>query len=114
MLNKFVDLFGLVILVCLGSVEQIRGSIQILFFGFFGFRWTDCWIYSNAPFWVFWVVWVVLNKLLDLFRWVILGCLGSAGQFRGSIRMRYIGFFGFCWTDSLNYSEALFWVVSVE
>ena len=107
-------LFGFVILGYFGCVEQIRGSIRMRYFGFLVFRWTDWWIYSNARFWVLWVVWVVLNKLLDLFGWVILGFLGSAGKIHGFIRMRYFEFFGFSWTDSLIYSDALFWVVSVE
>ena len=63
-LNKFIDLFGWVILGCLGSVEQICGFIRIRYFGFFGFPWTDSWIYSDA---FFWVVLVVLKKFVDLF-----------------------------------------------
>ena len=84
-LNKFVDLFGWGILGCLGSVEEICGSIRMRYFEFFVFRWTDWWIYSNALFWVLWVVSVLLNKLVDLFGWVILGCLSCVEQIRGSI-----------------------------
>ena len=93
MLNKFVDLFGWVILGCLGSVEQSRGSVRMRYFGFFGFRWTDSWIYSDA---LFRVVSVEFNKFVDLFAWVILDCLCSVEQIRGSIRMRYFGLFGLC------------------
>ena len=85
MLNKFVDLFGWVILGCLGSVEQSRGSVRMRYFGFFGFRWTDSWIYSDA---LFRVVSVEFNKFVDLFAGVILDCLCSVEQIRGSIRMR--------------------------
>ena len=93
LLNKFVDLFGWVISGCLGSVEQSRGSVRMRYFGFFGFRWTDSSIYSDA---LFRVVSVELNKFVDLFAWVILGCLGSVEQIRGSIWMRYFGLFGLC------------------
>ena len=93
MLNKFVDLFGWVILGCLGSVEQSRGSIRMRYFGIFGFRWTDSWIYSGA---LFRVVSVELKKFVDLFARVILGCLCSVEHIRGSIRMRYFGLFGLC------------------
>ena len=110
MLNKFVDLFGCVILGCLGSVEQIRGSIRIRYFGLFRLCWTNSWIYWDT---LFWVPWVVLNKFVDLFGWVILGCLGYIKQIRGSIRMRYFGLFRFCWTNSWFYPDALFWLVSV-
>ena len=93
MLKKFVDLCGCFILGCLGSVEQSRGSVRMRYFGFFGFRWTDSSIYSDA---LFWVVSVELNKNVGLFAWVILGCLGSVEQICGSIRMRYFGLFGLC------------------
>ena len=96
---------------CLGSVEQIAGSIPMGYFRLFGFCWTNSWIYSDM---LFWVVWVVLNKFVDLFECVILGCLDSVEQICGSIRTRYFGSFGFFWTDSLIYSDALLWVVSVE
>ena len=105
MLNKVVDLFECVILVFLGSVEQICGSIRIRYFGCFGFSSTDSLIYSDV---LFWVVSVEFSKFVDLFGWVILVCLGSVEQIRGSIRMRYFGFFGFRWTDSWIYSDGLF------
>ena len=108
LLNKFVVLYGYVILGCLGYVEQIHGSIGIRYFGFLGMCWTNSWIYSDA---LFWVVWVILNKFVDLFGCVILGCLGSVELIRGSIRMRYFGLFGLSWTNSWIYSDALFWVV---
>ena len=103
-----MDLFECAILGslgCLGSIEQIAGSIRIGYFGLFGFCWTNSWIYSDM---LFWVVWVLLNKFVDLFGWVILVCLGSVEQIRGSIPMRYFGFFGFRWTDSWIYSDGLF------
>ena len=74
-----MDLFGWIILGCLGSIEQIHGCILMPYFGFFGFSWTESWIYSHA---LFWVVSVELNKFVDLFGWVILGCLGSVEQIR--------------------------------
>ena len=43
-----------------------------------------------------------------------LGCMGCVKQIRGSIRMGYFGLFGFSLTNSLIYSDALFWVVWVE
>ena len=49
-LNKFVDLFGSVILGFLCSVEQIRGSIRMRYFGLFGLSSTNSWIYSYALF----------------------------------------------------------------
>ena len=76
MLNKFVDLFECAILDslgCLGCVEQIRGSTRMGYFWFFGFSLRNSLIYSDA---LFWVVWVEFNKFVDLFGWVILGCLG--------------------------------------
>ena len=75
MLNKFVDIFECAILVslgCMGCVKQIRGSIRMGYFGLFGFSLTNSLIYSDA---LFWVVWVELNKFVNLFRCVILGCL---------------------------------------
>ena len=53
----------------------------------------------------------MLNKFVDLFGWVILGCLGSVKQIRGSIRMRCFGLFRLSTTNSWNYSDALFLVV---
>ena len=100
-----MDLFRWIILGCLGSIEQIRRSIRMRYFGFFGFSWTDSLIYWDA---LFWVVSVELNNIVDLFGWVILVCLGSVEQIRGSIWMRYFGFFGFRWTDSWIYSDGLF------
>ena len=95
MLNKFVDLFGWVILGCLGSVEQIRRSIRMRYFALFGLSTTNSWNYSDA---LFLVVWVVLNKFVDLFECAILGilgCLGCVEQIHGSIRMDYFGLFRF-------------------
>ena len=69
--NKFVDFLACLIFDCFGSVEQIRGSIQTDYFGLFGFSLTNSLIYSDA---FFWVVWVEVNKFVDLFRCVILGC----------------------------------------
>ena len=88
-----MDLFGCVLLGCLGYVEQSRASIPMRYFGLFGLFLTNLWIYSNAPFWVVSVVWVLPNKFVDLFGWVILGSLGFVGQIRSSIRMRYFGLF---------------------
>ena len=88
-----MDLFGWVILGCLGSVEQISGSIRMRYFRFFGFSWTNSLIYWDA---LFWVVSVELNKFVDLFGWVILVSLGSVEQIRGSIPMRYFGLLELC------------------
>ena len=66
------------------------------YFGFFGFRWTDSWIYSDA---LFWVISVVLNKFVDLFGCVISSSLFFVRQIGGSIRMGnfgLFGLFGFC------------------
>ena len=60
------------------------------YIGDFGLCLINSWIYSHA---LFWVVWVVLNKFVDLFGCVILGCLGDLEQIRGSVRMRYFGLF---------------------
>ena len=103
-LNKFVGLFGWVILGCLGCVEQIRGSILMRYFGLFVLCWTNPWIFADALFWV------VVNKCANLFGCVIFGCLGCVEQIHGSIRMGYFGLFGLCWTNSWIYSDALFWV----
>ena len=95
MLNKFVDLFGWVILGSLGSVEQIRGSIRMRCFGLFGLSTTNLRNYSEA---LFLVVWVVLNKFVDLFKCAILrcfGCLGCVEQIHGSIWMGYFRLFRF-------------------
>ena len=95
MLNKFVDLFGWVILGCLGSVKQIRGSIRMRCFGLFRLSTTKSWNYSDA---LFLVVWVVLNKFVDLFECAILGCFGCLGcveQIHGSIWMGYFRLFKF-------------------
>ena len=91
--NKFVDLFRCVILGFLGCCEQISGSIQMGYFGLFGFILTNLLIYSDG---LFWVVWVEFNKFVDLFLCVILGCLDYVEQVRGSIRMCYFGLFGLC------------------
>ena len=88
-----MDLFGWIILGCLGSIEQIHGCIRMPYFGFFRFSWTQSWIYWDA---LFWVVSVELNKFVDLFRCVILGSLGFVGQIRGSIRIRYFRLFRLC------------------
>ena len=95
MLNKFVDLFRWVILGCFGSVEQIRGSIRMPYFGLFELSPTNSWIYSDA---LYLVVWVVLNKFVDLFECAILGilgCLGCVEQIHGSIAMDYFGLLRF-------------------
>ena len=70
----------------------------------------------------------MLNKFVDLFRCVILGCLGCVEQICGSIWMRYFGllelccgsirmsyfrWFGLCWTNCWIYLDALFLVVWV-
>ena len=102
-LNKFVDLFGCVILGCLGYVEQIRRFIRMRYFRLFGLCWTTSWIYLDA---LFWVLWVVLNKLVDLFGCVILCCLGCVEQIRGSILMRYFGLFELCWTNPWIFADA--------
>ena len=62
----------LVSLGCLGCVEQICGSIRMGYFGLFGFSLTYSLVNSDA---LFWVVWIMLNKFVDLFQCVILGCL---------------------------------------
>ena len=93
MLKRFVDLLRWVILGCLGSVEQIRAFIPMRYFGFFGFYSTNSWIYSDGS---FCVIWVLLNKFVDLFRCIILGCFGCVEEICGSILMRYFGFFGLC------------------
>ena len=72
---------------CLGCVEQIRGSIRMRYFGLFGFSLTNSLLNSDA---LFWVVWIMLNKFVDLFECIILGCLGCVEQIRGSIWMRYL------------------------
>ena len=104
MLNKSVDLCRCVILGC---GEQMCGAIRMCYFGLFGLCWTNSWIYSNA---LFWVVWVMLNKSVDLWRCLILGC---GEQMCGSIRMCYFGLFGLCCSNSWIYSDGLFWVVWV-
>ena len=83
----------LVSLGCLGCVEQICGSIQMGYFGLFGFSLTYSLVNSDA---LFWVVWIMLNKFVDLFQCVILGCLGCVEQIRGSIRMPYFWLFRLC------------------
>ena len=88
-----MDLFESVILCCLGSAEQSRGSIRMRFFGLFGLCLTNLWIYSDA---LFWVVLVLLNKFVDLFGCVIFGCFDCVEQICGSIRMLYFGLFGLC------------------
>ena len=88
-----MDLFGCIILGCLGCAEQIRGSIRMRYFGLFGFCRTNSWFYTDA---LFWVVWVMLNKFVDLFGCIILYCLDCVEQIRGSTRMRYFGLLGFC------------------
>ena len=96
MLKKFANLSGWVILGCLGSVEQIRGSIRIRYFWMFGLSLTNSWIYSDA---LFWVAWVVSKKFVDLLECAILGCLGCLGcveQNRVSILMPSFGLFGLC------------------
>ena len=62
---------------------------------------------------LFWVVWIVLNKFVDLFRCLFLGCLGCIEQIRGSIRMGYFGLFRLSSTNSWIYSDPLFCVVWV-
>ena len=95
MLKKFANLSGWVILGCLGSVEQIRGSIRMPSFELFGLSTTNSWNHSDA---LFLVVWVVLNKFVDLFECAILGCFGCLGcveQIHGSIWMGYFRLFRF-------------------
>ena len=70
-LKKFVDLFGCLILGCFGCVEETRGSILMGSFGLLGLCCTNPWILSDA---LFWVVWVVLNKCVNVFGSIILGC----------------------------------------
>ena len=108
LLDRFVDLFRCVILGCFSWVEQIRGTIRMGYFGLFGFSWTNSWMYLDAS---FWVLWVLLDRFVDLFRCVILVCFGWVEQVRGSIRMGYFWLFGFSWTNSWIYSDALLWIL---
>ena len=55
----------------------------------------------------------MLYKSVDPFRCVILGCLSCVEQMREFIRMHYFGLFPLSSTNSLIYSDELFWVVWV-
>ena len=55
----------------------------------------------------------MLNKSVDSFRYVILGCLRCVEQMFESIRMHYFRLFRLSSTNLWIYSDALFWVVWV-